>query len=120
MGDLQTGSRGESDHPAGKKPQSLMFAVLGAAVEEELETQADAQARLSGAHGLDEGLAKPGPTQLGHGVGECAHAGQDHMAGLPQRLRVRGHFGFVAHRLNGLLNAAKITHSVIDDRDHAC
>ena len=96
-----------------------MFAILGAAIKEELETQADAQTRFTGAHGLHEGITKPGATELGHGVGECAHAGQNHMAGLAQRLRIRSHFGFVAHSLNGFLNAAKITHSVIDDRDHA-
>ena len=69
-------------------------------------------------HGLHKGLTQPGALELGHGIGERSHAGQDHVAGMrtdpgPELTSA------VPHGLDGLLHAPKIAHSIIDDRNHA-
>ena len=75
-----------------------MLAVFLADVEEQLQAQADPQARLARADGLAERLAQPRPPQLGRGVGERAHAGQDHLRRPTHPLRVGRDLGADARR----------------------
>ena len=65
-----------------------MDAVLLAEVEQQLQPEADAQARPARADGLDEGLAQPGPAQLGDGVPERPDAGQHDLPGAGDAVRV--------------------------------
>ena len=117
--DLQAGPRREPDDPAAEQAEALVQAVLLARVEEELEPEADAQAGLARGDGLLEGVAQPGPAQLGDGVGEGPDAGQDHLRGRADAVRVAADLGRVADGLDRLLDAPEVAHPVVDDDDHA-
>ena len=71
------------------QPQAGVLAILEAHVEEELEAQADAQARLPARDGLLKRLAEASPAQLGHRVGECADARQHDLRGPSHAIRDR-------------------------------
>ena len=64
--------------------------------------------------------ASPRPVllQLGRGVGEGPDAGQDHLVGAADRVRVGRDLGGVPDRLDRLLDAPEVAHPVVDDGDH--
>ena len=118
VGHFQPWQRREFNNAAGENAKPLVFTVLLADVEEELQAQADAQAGLAGLDGLSKSVAQAGAAQFGRGVGEGPHSRQDHLGGAMNLLGVRGDLGGGAHRLDRLLDAPEIPHSVVDDRDH--
>ena len=98
--------------------QPRVLAVLVAAFEQQLEPQADSQKRLARVDRLEDGVGQPQPVQLADGVLHGPHARQDDLGGLLDLVAVSRDDSLVPNVLETLLHAAKVTHSIVDNRDH--
>ena len=96
----------------------MCCAILGAALEQELKAQADAQTGLALTDGLTKCLAQTGPPQLAHCIGKSPDAREDDFRRLAHALRVRGDLRRTADSLDRLLHTTQITHTVIENDDH--
>ena len=94
-----------------------MRAVLVAAVEQQLQAEADAEERPAGADVSQHGVAEAGVAELGDGVPERPDPGQHHLVGGRHPVRVRGYLGRRPDRLERLLDAPQVGHPVIDDHN---
>ena len=70
VGNFQPRRRRKPDHAAGEQTEAWMLAVLLADLEQELQTEANPQARLARPHSLAKRFAQPRPLELGRGVGK--------------------------------------------------
>ena len=94
-----------------------MFAVLIAFFKQQLHPQADAQQRLFGGFFPEDGH-QAGGFQLGHGVAERPHTGQDEPVGRADDRRVGGDNGLLPQMGQARLQAEQVAHPIINDRDH--
>src|SRR5262249_54437923 len=109
----------EPDNFALEKIQPAVLAVLVALGKKQLKPQANAQERLARSEMSDQRIDHAGFVQPGDGVAKRADSRQDHLAGVSDGIRVAGNLGYVPDLLQGLLDAPKIPHAVIDDNDRA-
>ena len=93
--------------------------VLFAAIEQDLDPDADADERFAGAsYVVAENLDEPERAQIFHRGAGRADAGQNHAVGCNDALGAIGDFGFMAEEFQRALNAGKVAGLVIDDCNH--
>ena len=108
----------EPDDLARQHAQALVFAVLVALVEQQLQAEADAQERLARVDGRKHRLDEVALAEFGHGVFKRPDAGQHDLVGPGDVVRVAGHGRLVPDLLEPLLDTPQVAHSVVDDGDH--
>src|SRR5581483_565345 len=105
----------QAAHLAADVAQAPRAGALLAALEEELHPQADAQQRLAGVERLEERVAVG--QQLGRGVPEGAHPGEDDGGRVEDGLGLRDEAGRGALALQRLADAVQVAHAVVQDGD---
>src|SRR5258706_718319 len=115
---LEAVVRAKRHHPAGKNIQSLLRPELLALAEQELEAEADAEKRLFALHDFADRPDEVVAPEVFHAGVEGADARQHDPVGVENRRDVARDLRPAAHALEALLDAAKVPHAVIDDRDH--
>ena len=115
---LAFGGNIESDHVAGHDAEALVLAIFEAAVEQQLQAEADAEERFAGGDGRADRLDEVARFEGGNGVAKGADAGEHELRCFGQLGRVVGDRRRVPRALERLLDAAEVAHAVVDDGDH--
>ena len=100
-------------HRALHKAQALVQAPLGAGIQQHLHAEADAQERRTLPCLLQKRLHQPLAAQLGHAVGESAHAGQHQRPGAQDVPRFGGKAHIRAAVFQRTAHAQKIAAPVV-------
>ena len=93
VGDLEPGHLGEVDYLAGKKIETLVFTILIALAEQELQAQTDSEKRLARLNMRPQGLIQLRLAQPGDGVTEGADSRQDDFLRFSNPVGVAADFG---------------------------
>jgi len=108
----------EANDLARDHAQTGVFSVLVAEVEQQLQAEADPQERPAGGNGFDDRRDQFLLAKVGDGVGESTDTRQDHLGGSLDLIGRGNDARIGSHALEGLLNAAKIAHAVVNDGYH--
>ena len=93
--------------------------VFFAAIEQDLDTDADAEERFAGASDVvTQSLGESERAQIFHGSAGRSDARQDHPIGSDDALGAIGNFGIVAKEFQRALNTGEVAGLVIDNCDH--
>src|SRR5437867_124731 len=90
---------------------------LEALRHKELEPEADAEQRLPRPHERNECVSHPSSPELGDGVPEGTHAGENDSVGLFDGRRLRCDLSSRSGALAAKLHAVQVAHSIVYDRD---
>src|SRR5207302_2904277 len=101
-----------------EQTESLMVAVLGRLVEEQLIAEADAEQRLAAPGQVDDLPAQVALLQPRQGRREGPDTGQDETVGSAQVLLVRRDLRLGARVQQRALDRAQVANAVVDDGDH--
>ncbi len=94
-------------------------AVLFAAIEQDLDPDADAEERLAGArYVVAQNLDESERAQIFHRGACCSDTRKYHAVGGDDALGAIGDLGFMAEEFQRALNAGEVAGLVIDDCDH--
>ena len=91
--------------------------ALFGVVQEELESEADAEKRFAGSDVFAEGTGEAPGVEGVHGGGAGTDPGKDNGVGVLEQVRVAGNNGIDAGGLQGLGHAAEVARLVVDDND---
>ena len=105
-------------HHAWHDVQPFVDAELLTFGEQKLQPQTDAHERLAGGDRVSDWLNQLVAFQIRHAVAESPHARQDEMARIAQSPTITRDHGAVPDRLERLVDAPKIPHAIVNDRDH--
>ena len=95
-----------------------MLAMFVAAIEQELQAEANSQKRSIGIDEIDDGRSQITPADFGHGITEGTDSGQDQFFCGSDFLRVGTDFRLSPDSFNSFLNAPQVAHLVVDNCDH--
>lgn len=103
---------------SGQDSQPTMCPVLESFVEQQLKSEANSQKGSAGLDEIADRLGEVSSVDFRHCVTECPDPGQNELLRGSDCMGIGSDLRASAHFLDRLLNAAEISHLVVDDGDH--